>query len=163
MGHLFCAPFILLLSFKEKYRHSLKARFFLKDNLLKSEPTFWFHACSYGEVKSLEPIIHALKEPILISVTTHTGFELAAQTYQRSQHIEVRYLPFETLLFAWEKNLKRLKTLVVTEAELWFNAFDTAQKLGAKTMLINARISVRSYPKYQRFSFFMRFYSNALI
>lgn len=62
-----------------------------------------------------------------------------------------------------EKNLKRLKTLVVTEAELWFNVFDTAQKLGAKTMLINARISVRSYPKYQRFSFFMRFYSNALI
>lgn len=53
-----------------------------------------------------------------------------------------------------EKNLKRLKTLVVTEAELWFNVFDTAQKLGAKTMLINARISVRSYPKYQRFSFF---------
>ncbi|WQZ55614.1 lipid IV(A) 3-deoxy-D-manno-octulosonic acid transferase [Helicobacter pylori] len=154
LGHLFGVPFILLLSFKEKYRHSLKARFFLKDNLLKSEPTFWFHACSYGEVKSLEPIIHALKEPILISVTTNTGFELAAQTYQHSQHIEVRYLPFETLLFAWEKNLKRLKTLVVTEAELWFNMFDTAQKLGAKTMLINARISTRSYPKYQRFSFF---------
>ncbi|WQZ72233.1 lipid IV(A) 3-deoxy-D-manno-octulosonic acid transferase [Helicobacter pylori] len=157
LGHLFGAPFILLLSFKEKYRHSLKARFFLKDNLLKSEPIFWFHACSYGEVKSLEPIIQALKEPILISVTTNTGFELAAQTYQHSQHIEVRYLPFETLLFAWKKSLKRLKTLVVTEAELWFNVFDTAQKLGAKTMLINARISVRSYPKYQRFSFFYAF------
>ncbi|RKV20974.1 3-deoxy-D-manno-octulosonic acid transferase [Helicobacter pylori] len=154
LGHLLGAPFIFFWSFKEKYRHSLKARFFLKDNLLKSEPTFWFHACSYGEVKSLEPIIQALKEPILISVTTNTGFELAAQTYQHSQHIEVRYLPFETLLFAWKKNLKRLKTLVVTEAELWFNMFDTAQKLGAKTMLINARISVRSYPKYQRFSFF---------
>ncbi|WP_104747667.1 lipid IV(A) 3-deoxy-D-manno-octulosonic acid transferase [Helicobacter cetorum] len=156
LGHLCCVPLIYLLSFKEKYRHSLKSRFFLKDNALKSEPIFWFHACSYGEVKSLEPVIQALKEPILISVTTNTGFELATKTYCNFKHIEVRYLPFETLLFIWKKNLKKLKTLVITEAELWFNVFDMAQKLGAKTMLINARISTRSYPKYLRFKFFYK-------
>jgi 3-deoxy-D-manno-octulosonic-acid transferase len=36
------------------------------------------------------------------------------------------------------------------EAEFWYLLFALAQKRGAKTLLINARMSDRSYPKYKR-------------
>jgi 3-deoxy-D-manno-octulosonic-acid transferase len=38
------------------------------------------------------------------------------------------------------------------EAEFWYLLFALAKKRGAKTLLINARMSDRSFPKYQRIS-----------
>ncbi len=42
------------------------------------------------------------------------------------------------------------------EAELWFLLFYIAKLRGAKTLLINARISDRSWKSYRRFSWFYR-------
>jgi len=42
------------------------------------------------------------------------------------------------------------------EAELWFLLFYIAKLRGARTMLINARISDRSWESYRRFSWFYR-------
>jgi 3-deoxy-D-manno-octulosonic-acid transferase len=42
------------------------------------------------------------------------------------------------------------------EAEFWYLLFVIARKRGAKTLLINARMSDRSYPKYQRFAWLYR-------
>ncbi|HRF57580.1 MAG TPA: glycosyltransferase N-terminal domain-containing protein, partial [Campylobacterales bacterium] len=64
-----------------------------------------------------------------------------------------RFLPYEMFLPFW---IKPVKLLVVMEAELWLALFVTSKLKGAKTALINARISDRSYPKYKRFSFFYR-------
>ncbi|WP_457595913.1 glycosyltransferase N-terminal domain-containing protein, partial [Hydrogenimonas sp.] len=66
---------------------------------------------------------------------------------------EVRYLPFEPLLWLW---VRHQKALVVMEAELWFLLFYLAKARGAKTFLINARISERSYPRYMRFRWLYR-------
>jgi 3-deoxy-D-manno-octulosonic-acid transferase len=81
-------------------------------------------------------------------VITQTGFE-AASKYSA----DVRYLPYELWLPFW---IKRQKLLVVSEAELWYMLFFTAKRKGAKTMLINARISDRSYNRYKRFRFFYK-------
>jgi 3-deoxy-D-manno-octulosonic-acid transferase len=45
---------------------------------------------------------------------------------------------------------------VVAEAELWFMLFFIAKKRGAKTMLVNARISDRSYRRYKAFAWFYK-------
>jgi 3-deoxy-D-manno-octulosonic-acid transferase len=42
------------------------------------------------------------------------------------------------------------------EAELWYMLFLIAKKKGAKTLLINARISDKSYKSYLRFRFFYK-------
>jgi len=83
-----------------------------------------------------------------MSTTTHTGFEAIGE-YTK----ECRYLPFEPLLFAW---LKPQKVLVVMEAEFWYLLFALAQRRGAKTLLINARMSDRSFPKYQKVGWLYR-------
>ena len=124
-------------------------------------PHFWLHACSFGEIKSLEPIIQALAQAaptrnILLTTTTQTGFDLAQSSYASEPTIRVEFLPFEIFLPFYRHRLEGLQALVVTEAELWLELFYTTKALGAKTLLINARISTRSYPKYRRFRFFYR-------
>ncbi len=142
-------PFLLLLSFKAKYRESIPARFFLWKNRALKPEGIWFHSCSFGEAKAIKPLVDALPKEILrMTTTTQTGFE-AVNEYTK----ESRYLPFEPLLFSW---LKPQKALVVMEAEFWYLLFVLAQKRGAKTLLINARMSDRSFPKYEKIAWLYR-------
>lgn len=149
--------------FRAKHRDSIPARFspFKALKKLEQSPHFWFHACSYGEIKSLEPILKALDSKpctILITTITHTGFNeakrLSANRQDSSLYIMVRYLPFEIFLPFWAKSCKNLQCLVVTEAELWKMLFYVAKSSNAHTLLINARISQRSLASYQRFEWF---------
>lgn len=158
----FCAiPFLYFLSFKPKYRFSLKKRFFIPDSLFPDAMGFkihWLHACSFGEVKSLQVIIESLSkqlpnnEKILLTTTTQTGFHLAYKLYPQCL---VRYLPFETLIPFWLHKIT-LASLTLVEAELWLMPLVCAKLKGAQTLLINARISQHSLPSYQRFRFFYR-------
>ena len=136
-------PFLVLFSFKTKYRSSIPSRFFLWNNKPLKPNGIWFHSCSFGEVKAIKPLVDELPVDILrMSTTTNTGFKAISEYTEQS-----RYLPFESLLFFWTKPQK---ALVVMEAEFWYLLFALAQKRGAKTLLINARMSDRSFPKYQR-------------
>ena len=155
--HLCALPLIAILSLKQKYKESLKKRFFspipLPSHTLKFR---WIHACSFGEVKSLQSIINTLQtqlkddETILLTTTTQTGFNLANTLYPTCT---IAYLPFETLIPFWLHN-KQILSLTLIEAELWFMPLVYAKKMHAKTTLLNARISTRSFPRYLRFRFF---------
>ena len=141
--HFLALPFLVLFSFKSKYKYSLPARFFLWKNPSLKPDGVWFHSCSFGEARAIQPLVNSLPKDVLrMTTTTHTGYEAITSYTQES-----RYLPFESLLFGW---LKPQKVLVVMEAEFWYLLFVLAQKRGAKTLLINARMSERSYPKYKR-------------
>lgn len=153
----FCAlPILFLLSFKSKYEESLKRRFFIPEFLEEGADIYWIHACSFGEIKALEPVVEALEkalkdnEKILLTTITQTGFTLAQENYPKCI---VRYLPFESFIPFWIQNLS-LKTFVLFEAELWLMPVFYAKKKGAKTFLINARIS--SFEKYQKGKFFYK-------
>ncbi len=140
-------PFLPFLMLKQKYRRSLAARFLCLNNPPFQKSLVHFHACSLGEVKALTPLVHYFKESN-ISVITQTGFD-AAKAYIA----DVRYLPFEPLLWWW---LRPQKALVVMEAELWYLLFYVSRRRGAKTFLVNARISDRSYNRYKRFAWLYR-------
>ncbi len=141
--HLLALPFLVFLSFKDKYRTSVPARFFLKNNGSFKKRGLWFHVCSLGEARALQPVLEGLTaEEISISTITHTGHK-EAEKYDA----EVRYLPFESLLPFW---VKRHKVLVVLEAEFWYMLFTVAKARGAKVVLLNARMTERSFPKYMK-------------
>ena len=146
--YILSIPFLIFLSFKSKYRHSIPARFFLIKNPPFKEKLNYFHSCSLGETKALKPIIEKF-EKVNISVITNTGYEEA----KKYTNADVRFLPFEIFIPFW---LKECKNLVVVEAELWLMLFVVAKKRCNKTILINARISDRSYPKYMKFRWFYK-------
>ncbi len=147
--YLIALPFLLLFTFKAKYKASLPARFFLWHNKPLKSHGIWFHSCSFGEAKAIQSLVDQFpQESLRMSSTTHTGFKVI-----RAYTKESRYLPFEPLLFGW---LKPQKVLVVMEAEFWYLLFALAQSRGAKTLLINARMSDRSFPKYQKMGWLYR-------
>ncbi len=151
---LFLLPFLML---KKKYRQSLAARFALLKNHIPHHIhsfDFWFHACSLGEVNSLKPLleeinIHNQAYSILLSTTTQTGFKqaqkLKTEIFNNKIFCHVCYLPFEPLLYFW---VRKTKKLFVMEAELWYGLFYYVKQKGGETILLNARISTHSYPKY---------------
>ena len=147
--YLLALPFLFFFSFKTKYKDSIPARFFLWKNRSLKPDGIWFHSCSFGEAKAIKPLVEQLPSSVLrMSTTTQTGFEAISEYTDQS-----RYLPFEPLLFTW---LKPQKALVVMEAEFWYLLFVLARSRGAKTLLINARMSDRSFPKYQKMAWLYR-------
>lgn len=147
--YLAALPLLIVLVFKPKYRDAIPSRFFLRNNPRFDKDGVWFHVCSLGEARALAPLLEALNDiHINISTITHTGFK-EAQKYEG----EVRYLPFEIFLPFWIKNPK---VLVVLEAEFWYLLFAVAKARGARLILLNARLSERSFPKYMRFGWFYR-------
>ena len=147
--YVIALPFLALFSFKTKYKDALPARFFLWRNKPLKPHGIWFHSCSFGESKAIKSLVDLLpQETLRMSTTTHTGFQVIKEYTKQS-----RYLPFEPLLFGW---LKPQKALVVMEAEFWYLLFALAQSRGAKTLLINARMSDRSFPKYEKIGWLYR-------
>ena len=145
-----CSPILLLASFKHKFKthgkNSLLARFFLYKNPPLKYANFHFHACSLGEVSSIENIVKSLLSlgfSVRITTATATGYEKALKICENSS-----FLPFECFLPFW---LEKCDTLVVFEAELWLNLFKYAKKQGARTILLNARVSKHSFGRYKAF------------
>lgn len=145
--HILFIPFLLYKGSKKKYEQAIPAKFFLKNNPKFKKNKIWFHSCSMGETRALKPLIASFeKDEINISVITNTGYEEA-----KKYNVDVRYLPFETLLPFW---ITKQKVLVVMEAELWYLLFLLAKQNATKTILINARVSDKSYKSYKKFSWF---------
>ena len=142
-------PYLLFLSFKQKYRESIPARFFLKNNPKFHCEGIWFHVCSLGEAKAIAPIVSLLKKrSVNISTITSTGYKEALR-----YEADVRYLPFEIFLPFW---VKKNRMLIVMEAEFWYMLFLSAYLKGSKVVLLNARISDRSVAKYMKMRWFYR-------
>ena len=137
---------LAILAFKKKYRASIPARFFLFKNPKFDASRVHFHACSFGEVRSIAPLVSRFKDAAAVSVVTKTGFDEAKKITQNT-----RFLPFEIFLPFW---LKPAKITVIFEAELWLGLVFWAKFKGSRVILINARISDRSYKSYLKFGFF---------
>ena len=148
--YILALPLIVYLSFKEKYKESIPARFFLfKNQPFSTSNAIWFHVCSLGEARALKPILDMIKDKkVVITTITHTGYKEASK-----YDAEVRYLPYEMFLPFW---IKKQKLLVVLEAEFWYLLFRVAFSRGAKVVLLNARISDKSAKKYLKFAWFYK-------
>ena len=150
MLYVIALPLLVYLSLKQKYKHSIPARFFLFNNpKFKKDNGVWFHVCSLGEARALKPILDLLKQSdIKITTITQTGYAQALK-----YDAEVRYLPYEIFLPFW---IKKQKVLVVLEAEFWYMLFHVAFAKGTKVILLNARISEKSVDKYLQFAWFYK-------
>ena len=150
MLYLIALPLLVYLSFKQKHKRSIPARFFLfKNPRFEGENGIWFHVCSLGEAKTLKPILEFLKQKdIKITTVTQTG-----QAEAKKYNAQVRYLPYEIFLPFW---IKKQKVLVVLEAEFWYMLFIVAKAKGARVILLNARISEKSVKKYLQFAWFYK-------
>ncbi len=125
-----------------------------------AEPSIWVHAVSVGEAIAARPLLAGLREryptlKLFVTTTTATGQALART---RLQPVDgVCYFPVD-LPGAIGRFLDTLHphALLVMETELWPNVLRACQARGIKTMLVNGRLSPRSFGRYRMLRPFMR-------
>ncbi len=120
---------------------------------LDGDECIWIHAVSVGEVLTTRALLPELRQRyprlrIFVSTTTMTGQQVARTSLPYVD--EVFYLPFD-LAFIVRRTLRLVKPrlFVVMETELWPNLLRVCQEAGVRTVLVNGRISSRSYPRYR--------------
>ncbi len=116
-------------------------------------PLIWIHAVSVGEVLAVTRLVATLEralpdDQLLISTTTRTGHALARERFGSNR---VFYCPLD-LPWAVSAYLRRLKPslLILVETEFWPNLLSGCFRRGIPVAVVNARISNRSWPRYQR-------------
>jgi len=117
------------------------------------QSVIWLHAVSVGEVLAVSRLVAELDtaEPahrVFISTTTRTGQVLARQRFGAER---VFYCPLD-LPWAVSAYLDALKPalLILAETEFWPNLLTGCHQRGIPVAVVNARISDRSWPRYQR-------------
>lgn len=136
--------------------------FFIRERLgLKLEKdesekkSIWFHAVSVGEVLSLQNLIKRIKEKhpdwqIHFSTLTNTGMRVAREKLTAADHLFFVPMDFAFLVRKFFRALKP-RVFVLAESEFWPNLIREAKKSTGSVLLINGRISPRSFKKYFRF------------
>lgn len=146
--------------FNRKYLGNLSGRLWLSPLAGDSRPAIWLHAVSVGETIAAKPLIAALRQRfpehrLVISTTTMTGQAVARQ--QIAEADDVCYFPFD-----WKPTVRRAlnavqpEVVVLMESELWLNFLDECRSRQIPTIVVNGRISDRSFPRSQKFGFFIR-------
>ncbi|HXZ40556.1 MAG TPA: 3-deoxy-D-manno-octulosonic acid transferase [Terriglobales bacterium] len=122
-----------------------------------SQPTIWVHAVSLGEALAVSRLVKELQSRFpqyrfVVSTTTDTGQKLARKHFGAEN---VFYFPMD-FAFAIRPYLRSLRPqlIVLAETEFWPNFLRLAHASGAQVAVVNARISDRSWPRYQQFRFF---------
>ena len=119
---------------------------------LDGDESIWIHAVSVGEALTARALIAELRERypglrIFLSTTTLTGQQVART---RLQGVDaVFFFPFDLPPFVNRTlTLVKPRLFLMMETEIWPNLLRACRKAGVKTMLVNGRISSRSYPRY---------------
>ena len=139
-----------------KYRHEWRERLGRLPAPLAAgpEPTLWLHAVSVGEVLGAAPLVAAIRREhpgwrVVVSTTTRTGRHMAES--RLAGIAGVFYFPLD-LPWVVRRVLRHLRpaVLVIVETEIWPNVARLCRANGIGLLLVNARISDRSFPRYLR-------------
>lgn len=120
---------------------------------LDRERSIWVHAVSVGEVLAVRPLVSALRERyprlrLFVSTTTMAGQQVARRTVREADG--VFYFPFDFAFIVRRVLDVVTPTLfVMVESEIWPHVLRECRRRGVKTIVVNGRISARSFPRYR--------------
>lgn len=149
---LLLSPIILFkMIFDKRYRTGLSERLGNIPDAVIGQRPIWFHAASVGEVIASQKLLEGIRERfperrLLVSTFTPTGNEAAREKLKADGVI---FLPLD---FPWAVNraVKKINPslLILMETELWPNLIRKAGSIGIPVVVVNGRISDRSFGKY---------------
>jgi 3-deoxy-D-manno-octulosonic-acid transferase len=124
-------------------------------------PLIWLHCVSVGETEAARPLVRALLARVssyrlVISTTTVTGQRIARDAFGRDA-AAVFYFPID---LAWivRRVLRTLRpaAVLIMETELWPHLLRECRARAIPVALINGRISITSFGRYQLIRPFIR-------
>lgn len=150
-------PFLYLnwwwRALKGKEEKGRRGERFGKPSIKRSgQKTIWIHAASVGESHSIMPLLERLHDEykdyaILLTTTTQSSAKLITKRLpERAFH---QYIPYDIprcvrrFLKHWQPEIA-----MFVESELWPNLMMESQKRTRAMLLINGRMSKRSYDRW---------------
>ena len=136
-----------------RYRCGWGERFGKVSRKHPDKKCIWIHAVSVGEVNATRTLVEGFKEQlsdyeIIISTTTDTGYARAKNIYGNDHY--VFYFPAD-ISWVVKRAMKRLKpnACLMMELEVWPNFAAIAESMNIPLVVVNGRISDRSFPRYK--------------
>ena len=157
------SPILLLHAIRSRSRghpprRGLRERLGAGNTLKDHSSRILLHAVSVGEVNAIRDLVKSLSADgyqLVISVTTDTGIKRADELFG-DLHTVVRY----PLDFSWSVNnfLRRInpRLIVLVELEVWPNMLRLADRKNIPVVVVNGRLSDRSYQRYKQVAFLLR-------
>jgi 3-deoxy-D-manno-octulosonic-acid transferase len=120
--------------------------------------TIWLHGASVGEILSVIPIIKELEKNkkinkiLLSSSTTSSALIFSKYKFKKTTHI---YFPIDTNYLTNKFiNYWNPKVAIFIDSEIWPNMFKNLEKNNIPIVLINGRITKKSFMRWMKFPSF---------
>ena len=166
--NLFLFPIILIsplivlirifLGKEDQHRFKEKYGFFPKKN--KPNETIWIHGASVGEILSIIPIVRKFEEDkrikriLITSSTTSSSHILSKFKFKKTVH---QFYPFDlNFLTKHFINHWKPKLAIFVDSEIWPNMFNNLHKKNIPLILLNARITRKSFNRWKFFPNFSK-------
>ena len=136
------------------WKNKLKNQLGIIDKV--SGKIIWIHCVSVGEFNASKPLIDQLfilypMHKILVSTTTMTGSNEVKKHYKNK--VTHCFFPLDAPLIINSFIAKiNPEVCILLETEIWPNLIHSLQKKKIPVMLVNARLSEKSFERYLRYS-----------
>ncbi len=161
--YLLAMPFLVIGATISRFRghpqrKDLKGRLGYGRSLPPHEKRILLHAVSVGEVNALQCLVPMLTDQgydVVICVTTDTGLARATDLF--GETYEVTRFPLD-FSFSIRRFLKRINPSIVAlvELEVWPNLISMCSNRDIPVLVINGRLSERSFSRYALAKPFLR-------
>lgn len=158
LGFVLYLPVLLV---RGKLHGGFKQRFAIFGEELRyqfsQKPNIWFHAVSVGEVLAILGLVESIRvahpnHQIVISTVTPTGYNLARKRFKKEDLIIFAPLDLGWVVRRFVKAI-RPDIFIIAETEIWPNLLTALAKVDTPLVMVNGRISDRSFYQYRKFRF----------
>jgi 3-deoxy-D-manno-octulosonic-acid transferase len=117
------------------------------------EGSLWVHAASLGEVNAVAPVVRELlpqlpRQALIFTCTTVAGREQARRLFPQATATLLLPIDLPWLLRPWIRRFKP-RLVLLAETELWPNFLRELRVHGAQTLVVNGRLTERSFKRYR--------------
>ena len=159
---LILSPFILIIRLLKK-KETLKSysqKILINDKYRPKGKLIWFHGASVGEIKSIIPILEKLEKDsnynqILITSNTLSSANIVKNL--KLKKIIHQFFPIDSN-FILKKFIDFWKPskVIFIDSELWPNTLVNLKKREIPVVLLNARITKKSFKRWMKFKNFAK-------
>tara|TARA_B100001250_G_scaffold182965_1_gene157473 strand:- start:4834 stop:6069 length:1236 start_codon:yes stop_codon:yes gene_type:complete len=137
-----------------------KEKFCIFTKKSENKKTIWIHGASVGEILSIIPIIHKLENDkrinkiLITSSTTSSAVVFSKYNFKKTVHqffpIDINFL---TKIFI---NYWKPKLAIFVDSEIWPNMYKNLNKNKIPIILLNARITKKTFKRWKYFPIFSK-------
>lgn len=132
----------------------------------QDEKSIWIHGASLGEVTAASRLVMRIEKEfpsgrVIVSAMTMTGKERARKIMKGVDNFIIMPFDFFPLV---KKAIRKVnpKTLILVETEIWPSLIYVCKCMGIKVVLVNGRISDRTYRRYLNVKYISRCFLNQI-